>query len=89
MTPGPLPCPVVYQPMQACYRHPDNPAGIICQRCDRPICPQCMNQASVGFHCPECARKGAQKVYRGVSAMQTRPILTQVLIGLNAAVFVL
>jgi membrane associated rhomboid family serine protease len=89
LTPGPLPCPVVYQPMQACYRHPDNPAGIICQRCDRPICPQCMNQASVGFHCPECARKGAQKVYRGVSAMQTRPILTQVLIGLNAAVFVL
>jgi membrane associated rhomboid family serine protease len=46
-----------------------------------------MNQASVGFHCPECSKKGAQKVYRGTAAMQTRPILTQVLIGLNLLVF--
>ena len=30
--------------------------------------PGCMNQASVGFHCPECAKKGAQKVYRGTAA---------------------
>lgn len=48
-----------------------------------------MNPASVGFHCPECAKKGAQKVYRGTAAMQARPILTQVLIGLNVLVFAL
>jgi membrane associated rhomboid family serine protease len=46
-----------------------------------------MNQASVGFHCPECAKSGAQKVYRGTAAMQVRPILTQVLIGINLLVF--
>ncbi len=46
-----------------------------------------MTQASVGFHCPECSKKGAQKVYRGPGAMRTRPILTQVLIGINVAVF--
>lgn len=46
-----------------------------------------MTQASVGFHCPECAKVGAQKVYRGPAALRTRPILTQVLIGLNVLVF--
>ncbi len=86
---APLPCGVVYDQMQTCYRHPDQPAGVICQRCDRPICPRCMNQASVGFHCPECAKVGAQKVYRGTAALQTRPLLTQVLIAANVAVFVL
>jgi len=48
-----------------------------------------MTQASVGFHCPECAKTGAQKVYRGPAAMRVRPILTQVLIGLNLLVFAL
>lgn len=71
-----------------CYRHPDRQAGVICQRCDRPICPQCMHQASVGFHCPECTKTGAQKVYQGIGALQQQPIVTQVLIGLNVLVFV-
>ncbi|MEZ5140844.1 MAG: rhomboid family intramembrane serine protease [Acidimicrobiales bacterium] len=76
-------------PPQACYRHPDRPAGVICQRCDRPICPQCMHQASVGFHCPECTKAGAQKVYQGVGSLRSAPVLTQALIGLNVLVFLL
>ncbi len=71
--------------MQTCYRHPDQFAGVICQRCDRPICPRCMHQASVGFHCPECAKKGRQQVYQGIGSLQTKPVLTQVLIGINVA----
>jgi membrane associated rhomboid family serine protease len=73
--------------VQTCYRHPDRRAGVICQRCDRPICPDCMNQASVGFHCPECARKGRQKVVTARSLV-TRPVVTFVLIAVNAAAFV-
>ena len=46
-----------------------------------------MHQASVGFHCPECSKQGTQKVYQGTSAMRTRPVLTQVLIGINVLVF--
>lgn len=71
-----------------CYRHPDRVAGIVCQRCDRPICPACMHQASVGFHCPECTKQGAQKVYRGAAAFTTRPIATQVLIVVNVAIYI-
>jgi membrane associated rhomboid family serine protease len=74
--------------VHACYRHPDRRAGVTCQRCDRPICPSCMHQASVGFHCPECSRSGKQKVVtaRTLNTLN-RPLATQVLIGINVAVF--
>lgn len=74
--------------IQTCYRHPGNRAGVRCQRCERPICPKCMNQASVGFHCPECARKGRQKVYTAASLI-TRPYITYALIAINVIVYIL
>ena len=81
----------VAQELPTCFKHPDQPAGVICQRCDKPICPRCMNQASVGFHCPDCARGGAQKVYQGPAAVggATSAVVTRVLIALNVGVFLL
>ena len=73
--------------VQTCYRHPDRRAGVVCQRCDRPICPDCMRQASVGFHCPECTKTSGQKVVRA-GQLRTNPIVTHGLIALNLAVFV-
>lgn len=46
-----------------------------------------MHQASVGFHCPECSKKGRQKVYTS-SSMMTRPVATIAIIAINVAVFV-
>lgn len=40
-----------------------------------------MNQASVGFHCPECLHSGAQTIVRG--PVEFDPIATKVLIGLS------
>jgi len=79
-------------PEQRCYRHADREAYISCQRCERPICPQCMNDASVGFQCPECVKTGAASVRAprttAGGAISTRPgIVTMTLIGLNLVVF--
>ncbi len=74
-----------------CYRHPDRRASVSCQRCNRPICTECMIEAPVGFHCPEDARQGGQKVYTSRSLFQggaARAIVTLVLIAINVGVFV-
>jgi len=74
--------------IQTCYQHADRRAGVRCQRCDRPICPACMHQASVGFHCPECTRRGRQKVVTARSLRAERPVATSAIIAANLAVFV-
>ena len=75
---------------QTCYRHTDRRAGVRCQRCERPICPSCMSSASVGFHCPECAKSGAQKVYTRASLDRlNRPVVTQTLVAVNVVIFLI
>jgi len=77
-----------------CYRHPDRETHIRCQRCDRPICPDCMRSASVGFHCPDCVKEGARSTRQGRTAYGgRRPTsaagATLGIIGINLVVFVL
>jgi membrane associated rhomboid family serine protease len=47
-----------------------------------------MHQASVGFHCPECTRQGAQKVVRA-RQLGRDLLVTKILVGINVAVFLL
>jgi membrane associated rhomboid family serine protease len=77
-----------------CYRHPDRETGIRCTRCDRPICPDCMVSASVGFQCKECvSQRGGTHVQprtiAGGSVAADPFLITKILIGLNIAVFIL
>ncbi len=74
-----------------CYRHPDRPTYVRCVRCDRPICPDCMRAASVGFQCPEEASAPAVRTYAPAGSagelMQRAPV-TATLIALNVVVFI-
>ncbi|HEV2888898.1 MAG TPA: rhomboid family intramembrane serine protease [Frankiaceae bacterium] len=75
-----------------CYRHPDRETYVRCTRCDRPICPDCMNTAAVGFQCPECVREGNKSVRQARTVFGGRvgadANVTKVLIGLNVIAFV-
>ncbi|TDD16890.1 rhomboid family intramembrane serine protease [Kribbella turkmenica] len=76
-----------------CYRHPDRPAGVRCQRCDRPICPSCMNSAAVGFQCPSCFNEGVKSVPQTRTSLggvqRGNPqVVTIVLLALNVLVFI-
>ncbi|MFG2652892.1 rhomboid family intramembrane serine protease [Streptomyces sp. NPDC048436] len=83
--------------LPGCYRHPDRETGIGCARCERPICPECMISASVGYQCPECVRGGSgtghapaanqPRTLAGGSIASDPRLVTKILLGLNIAVF--
>jgi membrane associated rhomboid family serine protease len=93
-TPEPAPPP-------PCYRHPQKAASVVCARCDRPICTDCMMSAAVGWQCPECTSAGAKQsrhvpafthTSRGRTGVvgSTNPTpLVLTIIGINVVVFFL
>jgi membrane associated rhomboid family serine protease len=78
---------------ESCYRHTSVPTGVHCTRCGRPICPDCMHPASVGYQCPECLREARQSAPRQrvrVRFFLGRPgSITTLLLITNVAIFVI
>jgi membrane associated rhomboid family serine protease len=85
------------QSVPVCYRHPDRETGVRCTRCERPICPECMVSASVGFQCPECVRGGSgtghaptaaqPRTIAGGTVVADPRLVTKILIGLCVAAY--
>ncbi|MGW7050241.1 rhomboid family intramembrane serine protease [Streptomyces sp. NPDC054887] len=84
--------------MDHCYRHPDRETGIRCTRCERPVCPECMISASVGFQCPDCVREGSgtghapgasrPRTLAGGTVAADPRLVTKILLAINVALFV-
>lgn len=79
-----------------CYRHPDRETYVSCSECGRGTCPDCMTYGPVGIRCPDHATTGGrvsaprQAARNTVRTLSLRgPIVTQTLIGINVALFVL
>jgi membrane associated rhomboid family serine protease len=68
-----------------CYRHPGRKAGVRCRRCQRPLCPECMISAPVGFQCPSCVRGGP--VVRSARSLRRDPYVTYTIIAACVAIF--
>ncbi|MCM3688480.1 rhomboid family intramembrane serine protease [Kocuria rosea] len=78
-----------------CPRHPDRPSYVSCQRCGRPVCPECQRSAAVGVHCVDCVQEAARSrpAYRtslgGRAARGSAMLVTWWLIGANVVVYAL
>jgi hypothetical protein len=69
-----------------CANHPHRHTTLRCNRCEKPICPECAIQTPVGYRCKECVR-GQQKVF-DTSTRLDYPIagfIAFVAVGLAAA----
>ncbi len=81
-------------PAPRCYRHHDRETWVSCTRCGRPICPDCLRPASVGFQCPDCVAEGrattrqARGPYGG-QLVQRTGLVTVALAVLNIAAFLI
>ncbi|MCX2948526.1 rhomboid family intramembrane serine protease [Lentzea sp. NEAU-D7] len=86
--------PIGAQPdIPVCARHSDRPTRLRCSRCDRPACPDCLRDASVGMQCVDCVNEGARTVRQartsaGAVVSNGRPVITQVMIALNVLAYV-
>lgn len=77
-----------------CFRHPNRETWLRCTRCDRPICPDCMRPAAVGFQCPECVASGRATTRTptarfGGKVVTGGPVVTYALIAANAIMFII
>ncbi|WP_109472658.1 rhomboid family intramembrane serine protease [Ornithinimicrobium cavernae] len=76
-----------------CPRHPDRTSYVSCQRCGRPVCPECQRPAAVGIQCVDCVRDQARTVRQptsrfGAPTRGGRPLVTMTLIAVCALVYV-
>jgi membrane associated rhomboid family serine protease len=90
--------------LPTCWWHPERQTGLRCTRCERPACPECLREASVGYQCIDCVQAARQehraqraryrkqgfgaRTVAGARASSTA-IVTPVLIAINVLIFVI
>jgi len=93
VTSQPLPGGAAAEPV--CPRHSDRVSYVRCQRCERPVCPECQRAAAVGVQCVDCVReqnKGvrtARSPFGATLSGADAPRVTQAIIAICAVVWLL
>ena len=64
--------PHIHEPEQTeevlyCTVHPDRETTLRCNKCGRPMCPECAVQTPVGYRCRECVRGIQDNYYKATS----------------------
>ena len=78
-----------------CPRHPDRESHVRCQRCGRPVCPECQQAAAVGVQCVDCVRDAARATparrtqFGGLVSSGRTGRVTFALIGVNVVMWLL
>jgi membrane associated rhomboid family serine protease len=74
-----------------CVRHPGRETSVRCTRCDRPACPICLREASVGYQCVDCVAEGARTQPRAATVAGAEPsdraVVVPGLIAINVLIF--
>jgi membrane associated rhomboid family serine protease len=74
-----------------CVRHPGRETSVRCTRCDRPACPTCLREASVGYQCVDCVAEGARTQPRAATVAGAEPpgrsVVVPALIAINLVIF--
>ncbi|MCM3661168.1 rhomboid family intramembrane serine protease [Georgenia satyanarayanai] len=77
----------------ACPRHPDRVSYVRCQRCNRPVCPECQRPAPVGVQCVDCVARAqaalpARRTVFGGRVREGRPVVTITIVALCLLAYV-
>ena len=70
----------------ACAYHPDRETTLRCNRCGKPICPDCAVLTDVGYRCPECVRALEGRFYRATPQHVITSLVAAAGLGLVAGV---
>ena len=81
------------QTTPVCPRHPERVAYVRCQRCGRPVCPECQRPAAVGVQCVDCVREQAKTVRSTRTVfggnVSDAPVVSYAIIAICVVVFLL